>query len=91
MKYEITIEENRITECRPIDNRNRFEGLCIGAYEASGMSTAMLHLVDYLKKEKPNDLVNRVIEITEDYARTLKYLAKQLGYEDDQAEKENEC
>ena len=85
MKYEITIENDRIVEMRPIEG-NKFHGLCIGPYEAYGMSISMRQLTDYMKKEKPNDLINRLIKINESYARTLENLAKQLGYEGDQAE-----
>lgn len=88
MKYEITVENDRIIEMKPIGESKRFEGLCIGPYEAYGMSIAMRELSDYMRKEEPNDVINRLIEINESYARTLMRLAKQLGYPALQSEDE---
>ena len=88
MKYEITVENDRIIEMRPISESNRFNGICIGPYEAHGMSIAMRQLSDYMRKEEPNDVINRLIEINEDYARTLERLAKQLGHPGMQEEDE---
>ena len=86
MKYEITVENDRIIEMRPIDERNQFEGICIGPYEAYGMSIAMRQLSDYMRKEEPNDVINRLIKTNEEYARTLERLAKQLGHPEIQDE-----
>ena len=90
MKYEITVENDRIIEMRPIDESKRFEGICIGPYEASGMAISMRELNDYMRKEEPNSVINRLIEINESYARTLERLAKQLGHPGMQEEDENE-
>lgn len=90
MKYEITVENDRIVEMRPVEG-NKFRGLCIGANEANGMSKAMDILVQFLEKEEPSEINKRMIHIAEDYSESLKYLAKQLGYEGDQDEDENEC
>lgn len=91
MKYEITIKNNRIVEMKPISETNRFEGICIGPYEAYGMSIAMQQLTRYMRQEEPNDGINRLIEINESYARTLMRLAKQLGHPEMQDEDENGC
>ena len=86
MKYEITIENNHIVEMKPISKTNQFEGLCIGPYEAYGMAISMRQLTSYMQKEEPSDVINRLIEINESYARTLTRLAKQLGYPEMQDE-----
>ena len=88
MRYEITIKNNRIIDTKPIKENQRFEGICIGPYEAYGMSIAMRQLTSYMQKEEPNDVINRLIEINESYARTLMRLAKQLGYPALQSEDE---
>ena len=90
MKYEITVENDRIIEMRPIDESNRFEGICIGPHEASGMAISMRQLTDYMRKEEPNPVINRLIEINESYARTLTRLAKQLGHPEMQGEDEGD-
>ena len=86
MKYEITVKNDRIIEMRPIDESNRFDGICIGPHEAHGMAIAMRQLTDYMRKEEPNDVINRLIKINEEYARTLERLAKQLGHPEIQDE-----
>ena len=88
MKYEITVEDGCITNMRPVENK--FQDLCIGPVEANGMANAMLILKQFLEKEKQSETIKRMIEIAENYSETLKYLAKQLGCEDEQAEKSNE-
>ena len=88
MKYEITVENDRIIEMKPIDENNRFDGICISPYEASGMAISMRELSDYLRKEEPNSVISRLIEINEGYAKTLERLAKQLGHPGMQEEDE---
>lgn len=90
MKYEITVENNRIIEMKPIGESKRFEGICISPYEAQGMAISMRQLSDYMRKEEPNDVINRLIQINEEYARTLERLAKQLGHPGMQKEDEDE-
>ena len=80
MKYEITVENDRIIEMQPISESNRFEGLCISFYEAYGMVSSMRMLCLYLKMDEPNDVNKCLIEINERYALTLERLAKQLGH-----------
>ena len=91
MKYEITVENDRIIEICPISESKRFEGICISPYEAQGMASSMRQLTHYMQKEEPSDGINRLIEINESYARTLTRLAKQLGHPEMQDEDENEC
>lgn len=86
MKYEITVENGCIIEMCPISESKRFEGICISPYEAQGMAVSMRQLTRYMRKEEPNDVINRLIEINESYERTLTRLAKQLGHPEMQDE-----
>ena len=90
MKYEITVENDRIIEMRPISESNHFDGICISPYEANGMAESIRLLCNYLRKEEPNDVINRIIKINEEYTRALKRLAKQLGHPGMQDEVEDE-
>ena len=91
MKYEITVEDKRLIDIRPIAENNQFPGLCISFYEAYGMASGMRLLCGYLRKEGLNDINKTLIEINERYAQRLEQLAKQLGHPELQDEAENGC